>query len=389
MHQKTLSTFGATLIVAGTSIGAGMLGLPVLLAQGGFFPALIVLGSSFLFMLATGLLYAELCLWLGGQVHMLSMAKRTLGRWGWHLAFFLYLFLFYSLLVAYFVGGGNLLNDLLPISPSSSILLFAALFITIVAFAHRVVDPLNRLCMVGLFVAYFSFVFIGIRLIDPKLLTRVDFFGAWVGLPIAFTSFGYQGTIPTLASWLGYDARRLRSSIIWGTSITFTIYALWVALILGIVPFTGPHGLFETMQAGRDATHPLQYFSQNPLCSIMGRIFAFFAIATSFLGVGIGLVDFWADGLKIKNRTLRVHIALLALAFLVPLIFAICYPGIFLKALGVAGGFGSALLLGALPVAMIYFSKKERKMWYEKSGFLFVLFSFFLFEIILETLQLM
>jgi tyrosine-specific transport protein len=388
MHQKTLSTFGATLIVAGTSIGAGMLGLPVLLAQGGFFPALIVLGSSFLFMLATGLLYAELCLWLQGEVHILTMAKRTLGAWGWPAAFFLYLFLFYSLLVAYFVGGGNLLNDLLKISPSLSILLFAAIFITIIAFRHRVVDPLNRLCMAGLFIAYFSFVFIGIRLIDPKLSSRVDFFGAWAGLPIAFTSFGYQGTLPTLASWLGYDAKRLRLSIILGTSITFTVYAVWVGLILGIVPFNGPHGLFETMQAGRDATFPLQYFSQNPLCSIMGKIFAFFAIATSFLGVGIGLVDFWADGLKIKDRTLRAHTELLTLAFLVPLIFAMIYPGIFLKALGVAGGFGSALLLGALPIAMIYFSKKEKKMWYEKKSFLFLLFAFFLFEIILETFQL-
>ncbi|MES2272690.1 MAG: aromatic amino acid transport family protein, partial [Chlamydiota bacterium] len=53
--------FGGTLLVAGTSIGAGMLALPVVTASGGFLPALFVYFLCWLFMTCTGLLLLEIC----------------------------------------------------------------------------------------------------------------------------------------------------------------------------------------------------------------------------------------------------------------------------------------------------------------------------------------
>ncbi|MDB6080953.1 MAG: tyrP 4 [Chlamydiia bacterium] len=379
-----LSTLSGTLIVAGTSIGAGMLGLPVVTGTSGFFPSLVVLTICWAFMATTGLLFAELALLHKEDINILSMAQHTLGRTGKLFAWVVYLFLFYSLLVAYFVGGGNLTSDFFDGSQLSAIILFATLFIGVISLGKRVVDPLNKLCMVGLFVAYIGFVAIGAKNINTSFLLRQNWSATWTALPIAFTAFGYQGTIPTLASWMHYDRRALRTAIIGGTLITLFIYIVWQWLILGIVPVEGPHGILETVQEGRDAVHPLQFFTNSPTVWKIGRAFAFFAISTSFLGVGIALIDFWADGLGIKKRTVSKKLALLALTFAPPLFFALLYPHIFLAALSVAGGFGSALLLGLLPLLMAVQAKILKKKW-----LFLALIAFVVFEIGCELVQLL
>jgi len=364
-----LSTFGGTLLVAGTSIGAGMLGLPVLTGQAGFVPSLVVLFLCWAFMAATGLMFAELSLWLKEEVNIVTMAKKTLGNWGKLFAWGIYLFLFYSLSVAYLVGGSNLLGDVSSFSPEVTVLVFAAIFIFFIALGKKIVDPINKLCIAGLFIAYFAFLFTGMTSLNSDLLAHQKWSAIFPAFPIAFTSFGYQGTIPTLASWMHYDAKKIRLAILFGTSITLLVYIAWLWLILGIVPVEGPHGLLDTIKAGRDAVYPLHFFTQNSAVWMIARAFAFFAIITSFLGVGVGLVDFWADGLQMKKRDGVGKIALLMLAFLPPLFFALFSQHIFLKALGLAGGFGSALLLGLLPVLMVLGAKFHKRVPLFKDAF--------------------
>ena len=86
------------------------------------------------------------------------------------------------------------------------------------------------------------------------------------------------------------------------------------------------------------------------------RSFAFFAITTSFLGVTLGLLDFLADGLK-KTKRGWSHLQLACLTFGPPLIIAMIYPSLFLIALTFAGGIGCALLLGLLPVLMVWVAR--------------------------------
>ena len=55
---------GGTLLIAGTSIGVGMLALPVATASGGFIPSIVVYLICWLFMLSSGLLILEACIWM-------------------------------------------------------------------------------------------------------------------------------------------------------------------------------------------------------------------------------------------------------------------------------------------------------------------------------------
>jgi len=96
----------------------------------------------------------------------------------------------------------------------------------------------------------------------------------------------------------------------------------------------------------------------NPMVSQSVSIFADLALATSFLGVSLGLFDFLSDTLKRGNQaTGRIQTALVT--FIPPLCFALFYPQGFIMALGYAA-IALVILAIFLPVAMVKAQRKQR-----------------------------
>ncbi len=355
MAERQGTVFRGTMLVAGTTIGGGMLALPVATAEVGFFPSLLVYFCCWAFMACTGLLLLEVCLWLKEDSNIVSMAGHTLGKAGSYFAWTWYLFLFYCLTLAYVVGGANFIKDVAggALSDRSSAFLFVVLFGSLVYAGAKVVGHLNVVLMTGLALAYFGFVVLGVSHINVEMLYRTDWKAMWSALPIAFVAFAYQGLVPTLARYMHYDLAKTRRAILLGSFIPLATYIVWQGLILGIVPLEGPGGLAEARAAGQSAVPPLKHFIDAPYVYHLGQFFAFFALTTSFLGVTLGLLDFLADGLKVEKTALgRAFLCLIV--FVPPLILAELYPSIFLQALTLAGGYGVALLLGLLPICMVW-----------------------------------
>ena len=91
MFFRSLS---GTLLIAGTTIGAGMLGIPLVTAGAGFIPAVVMTCAVFLLMLATGYLLLEATLQMHEGANFLSIAKRFLGVPGKWVTGISYLFLY-------------------------------------------------------------------------------------------------------------------------------------------------------------------------------------------------------------------------------------------------------------------------------------------------------
>lgn len=361
-REKGGSLLGGTLLVAGTAIGGGMLALPVLTAMGGFFPAVLIYFLCWVFMASTGILLTEIYLWKQEEVNLVSMASYTLGNGGKIAAWIMYIFLFYSLTVAYVAGGGLVAGDFLQYfvswsSPSFGPILFVAIFGLFVYRGAKAVDRMNSVLMAGLIISFIVFVVIGIPHIDFSQLTRKNFSSAFLATPVVFTSFGFQGIVPTLTTYLRRDGKRVRLAIIIGSAIPLICYIIWEALILGIIPL----GDLEMAKGvGQSAVYPLKKILNFPWLFRVGEFFAFFAIVTSFLGVTLGLLDFLADGLKIQKTPLG-RMLLCLMIYLPALAIALSNPTIFLKALQYAGGFGCALLLGLMPILMAWSGRYRHK----------------------------
>lgn len=347
--------FGGTLLVAGTSIGVGMLALPVATAEGGFIPSLFLYLVCWFFMLCTGLLILEVSIWMPKDANLITMSRKLLGKSGQAFCWAMYLFLFSCLMVAHIAGGGNAVAQLCngSIPHWLSTLIYVVLFSPVVYLGTRWVDRLNLILMLGIAATYLMFVFIAIPHIQRTLLTHINWSKAWWALPVVFTAFGYQGLIPTLVTYMNRNIPKIRLAIIIGTSIPLLMYIVWELIILGIAPIEGAYGLRETRIQGQNAVYPLQYLIQKSWLITSGQIFALIAMTTSYVGISIAFVDFLADGLKVQKKGLK-KLGLCALVFITPTLITLFNPNIFIDALTYAGGFGVALLLGAMPIAMAW-----------------------------------
>lgn len=350
------SLLGGMLLVAGCCIGAGMLGLPVLSAQAGFQPSMLMFFACWAFMLCTGLLLLEVNLWYGGGISLITMAKRTLGLQGQIATWLVFLFLFYSLMVAYIAASGSLITDFLQDltgyqgHPGVGGLFFCLFFGILLYLGTGAMDWFNRLLMLGLVLSYVMLVGVGASHVQPELLQHRDWFAVTAVIPVLIVSFGFHNLVPSLTTYFHGDVKSLKWALILGSAIPLIIYVLWEWLILGIVPL---QEFQVALDQGEIATEALKNAVGTSWVVDVAQLFAFFAIVTSFLSVALSFVDFLADGLKIKKTPKgKMILALLVLA--PPYLCASLYPSIFLSALSIAGGFGAVILFGILPVLMVW-----------------------------------
>lgn len=350
------SLLGGTLLVAGCCIGAGMLGLPVLSGQAGFSPSIIMFLVCWLFMVCTGLLLLEVNLFYGEEVSIITMASRTLGRPGKIVSWFVFLFLFYSLMVAYVAASGSLITDFIGEATGyywhSHLggLLFTLLFGILLYLGTGAVDWFNRLLMLGLIISYVSLIAVGASHVKPELLTHHDWSAATLVIPAVIVSFGFHNLIPSLTTYFHGNVKSLKWSIILGSSIPLVIYLIWEWIILGIVPL---NDFKIALDQGEIATEALKNAVGVSWVVKVAEAFAFFAIVTSFLSVALSFLDFLADGLGIQ-KTPRGKVLLSFLVLAPPFLCALLYPTIFLMALNTAGGFGAVTLFGILPALMVW-----------------------------------
>lgn len=363
-QARSPSAWSGILLVAGTCIGAGMLALPVVTADAGFGPAMFVNTFCWLLMMATGLLFLEATLWMEDGANVLSMAKRFLGRTGWVIGGAFFVFLYYCLMISYLSGGAPLFEIVLKnaagikLSDGVSFTFFVAIFGLIVLLGTLVVDRINWILMIGLIGSYILMLFVGSGEVQTALLTRQKWFIGFMAAPTFFSAFGYHNIIPSITTYLQRNVQRLRLAIIVGTTIPFIVYSLWQWLIIGTVPLDV---LELSHEEGVPISQTLEIVTGHRWIHLLVTYFGFFALVTSLLGVALSMVDFLGDGLKMK-RTGLARVFLCMLVFIPPALFAAYNPGVFLEAIGIAGGYGEAVLNGLLPVAMVWVGRYSFKL---------------------------
>lgn len=385
--------FGGTLLIAGTTIGVGMLALPVATGEGGFLPAVLIYLLCWLFMLCTGLLLLEVCTWMPKDSNLITMAHRLLGPVGKNICWVVYLFLFVTVMIAHVVGGGSVLNEISDgrVPAWLTMIIYVVIFSPVVYLGTKWVDRLNITLMLGVAISYFLFIGVSHKHVDTHLLTRVDWSKAWLALPILFTAFTFQVIIPTLMTYMERNVKKVRLAILLGTSIPLVVYLIWEFLILGIVPADGPNGLTEAAKKGWNAVMPLKEILGSSIVVGIGKSFAFFTMTTSYIALSLAYLDFLADGLKVQKKGAKKVLLCLAV-FIPPTLVALTYPHIFITALSYAGGFSCAILFGLFPPIMVWVGRYIKK--YEHNpqivggkAFLVALVFFILVELGIEIFQ--
>ncbi len=393
--EHTGTTIGGALLIAGTCMGAGMLALPIATGASGFFPAMFVNLVCWLFMLSTGLLFLEATLWMPDGANVISMSERFLGRAGKWLGGGFFLFLYYCLMVAYIAGGAPTVVESVrqltgyQMGIGLGFVVFPLVLASILLVGAWFVDRINWILMSGLIISYFLLIGIGAQDVDPAFLLKKNWKLSLFAMPILFSAYGYHNIIPSISTYLRRSRSHLRLAIILGTTLPFVVFSIWQWLIIGSVPL---ENLEDAASQGVHASRLLSQVTGIPWVGHIVLFFGFFALTTSILGVSLSMIDFLGDGFKMGRKGFQ-RLALTLLVFVPPSILAFNYPGIFIEALGVAGGFGEAFLNGLLPIALVwvgrYHMKLEgRPLLFGGRSLLALLFVFTLFIMALEAIHL-
>jgi len=395
MKSNLYRVISGTFLIAGTMIGAGMLGIPLVTGASGFVPGIVASLIVWFFMYCTGLLFLEVTLWMPCGSNVLSIAGRFFGKWGRLFSGAMFIFLYYCLIVAYFAAGSPLLGEAfnafgVMVQGWQVFVLFAVIFGAVVAIGPKSIDRVNIIMSIAMVAAWFMLIGSGSSEVQMVRLKVTKWPAMVMAMPVLFSAFGFHNVIPSLCTYLKRDKRSLRLAIFWGSFLPLIVYIVWQWLIMGVIP---QEEIIKTLVEGTPVTTAFSLVTGQENFARIGRFFAFFAIVTSTLGVAFSMVDFLGDGFKVKKRKGVRRFLLTLLTFIPPCILAMMNPGIFTTALGVAGGFGEAFLNGLLPIGLLWVGKYSCKLkadlqWLENKGVLSFLVLYSFFVIILEIIHL-
>jgi tyrosine-specific transport protein len=373
LNHQPGSVLGSTALIAGTTVGAGILALPAVTLPSGIVPSTSGLITVWLYALVSGLLVAEVTLNTmrtegRASIGFLGVVEKTLGKLGAQIAGGAYLFMHYALLVAYITEGGEILGyaaakiwsvQILPTWVGTTT--FTLLFGGIMYFGReKFIEKLNSAFVGIVIVSFLGLLFLAGRHIQSAQLLFQDWSALGSAISVMSVALFFQNVVPLVVAQLEGDARKIRQSIFIGSVIPLIMFLAWNAVILGSVSPDMLHGTSD----GKTVFDPLQILRAGGAGEWLGVlvcVFSEFAIATSFIGFVYGLLDLFKDIFLIAQGKFSSRLPLYSLVLFPPMTLGTLNPSIFFTALDYTGTFSISVLGGIIPALMSWKQRQEQK----------------------------
>lgn len=332
----------AVFALVGTTIGAGIFGLPYAFSKSGFFVGFLELVILTGVVLLIQLIIGEVALKTKGKKRLISYAEEYLGiRWKNAVTISVLLSGIGTLLV-YVILGGRFLSVFIDINPFWSSIIFFALWFFMVLFKPRSFGKAEF--FIG------SFVIFIIALIALSNFNYVNFDNfkfkeldvANILLPYGIILFAITGysVIPEMEDILEKEKRKLRSAVIWGTLIPVIIYLIFIFTVVGI----------SGSLTSQDAISGLARALNSKTILWVGSLLGFLAIIEAALSHGVYIKEtIWYD-LKANKWVAWV------LTGLAPLVLFLLGARNFVTIIGLVG----ALFFGFHAVVILLIHKKSK-----------------------------
>lgn len=344
---KRPSILGGSMIIAGTAVGAGMFSIPMVTSGVWFSGSVVLLIYTFICMLLSGLMILEANMNYPAGASFHTMVKDLLGS-SWNTINSLSItFVLYILTYAYISAGSSIITENVSkyaqVPQAISGLVFALVIAFFVWLSTRAVDRLSTILIGGMVITFVMSIGGMVTTASPMVLfdqydnNNSEYLPyALAALPYLLTSFGYHGNVPGLVKYYNKDSRSVMLSLVYGAGITVTIYILWQYAIQGNIPRSS---FIEIRENGNNIgalLNQMNISAQSSFISQFLTLFSYMALASSFLGVSLGLFDFIADFFKF-NDSHQGRFKSVIITFLPPTILGLVFPNGFIYAIGFAG----------------------------------------------------
>ena len=323
MQQR--GVFTATVTLVGMTVGAGILGIPYVVQKAGFLTGIFSLVLVAFLLLMNHLYLGEVVLRTKGYHQLPGLAEKYLGFHGKLLMSLAFILEGYGALAAYFVGFGKVFTVIFGGNPLFYSILLFLVFSALLYFGLKVMSQSENVLVTLLLLSVLALFLLGFSSFSFERLT--EFSLGKILLPYGVLLFAFLGSpaIPELAKEVKYK-KDLRKAIVYGVLLVAVIYVLFTFIMVGL--FGSRVEELATMSLGN-----LSFFAL-----VLGNLFAFLTMGTSFLALGFTLKDMFILDFSLK------HLLAWFLA-LVPAFFLGISGLSFIQILQITGVFAGGLTL--------------------------------------------
>ncbi|HSR89240.1 MAG TPA: aromatic amino acid transport family protein [Candidatus Udaeobacter sp.] len=321
VYKPAASVADAVFMITGMTIGAGVLGVPYVVAQVGLKIGIAYIIGLGLIMLFLNLVIGEIAVRTNESLQIGGLAGKYLGKPVKYFMGVVIVLGAYSSLLAYIIGEGQSLSSLFGGSAVVWSVIFWGLGSVVVWRGLQTIKSVEKVLsiIVITIICGLSFYFLK----DFKLANWAYSDLSKIFLPYGVILFALNGTPAVIEAHalLPRSQRHFRKALIIGSLIPMVVYVLFALAVVGV---TG-------LQTSEIATIGLgAKFGQGVL--VLGNIFAILAMAGGFVGSGIALKQSFVWDSKL-NKILAEF-----LVISVPILLFVAGLRQFISVLSIAGG---------------------------------------------------
>jgi tyrosine-specific transport protein len=353
------SYYAAIAIMVGLIVGAGILGIPYIIAKTGFFIGLAIIVAIGLVFLVLNLYMGEIVLRTKGRHQLTGYMEKYLGKFGKLGMMFSMMFGIYGALTAYLIGEGETLRTIFAPIIDLPAAVYIILFLTFCGFFMlRGLKQAGKMELLTISIMLFVIFLISILSLPFFEISNVfEFHPEHFLLPLGVIIFSFisSASVPEVAMLLEKDKKKIKKALIIGSVIPIFIYIVFSLSIIGAIGIE-QFDMLEPNQ--RIATVALSFYT-TPLLGLFANLFAVAAMATSFVALGIALMQMYQFDYKLSKKMS------FGLVLVLPLVLALSNISSFITVLGITG-----IIAGALDGILIVLAHwKVKKMGSRKPEF--------------------
>ncbi len=343
VYKRPVSVGDAIFMITGMSIGAGILGIPYVVAQVGLKIGIVYILVLGLVMLCLNLMLGDIAVRTSEPLQIPGLVGRYLGKGPKYIINILVVFGSYSTLLAYISGEGQALSALFGGSPVVWSLVFWTVGSAIVWRGLQTIKSVEKVLSLIVMSIVIGVSFYILRDFDMTAWAYTDV--SKIFLPYGVILFALNATpaIIEAHALLPKDQKSFKRALIIGSLIPMTIYIIFAIAVVGA---TG-------LQTTEVATIGLgEKFGKGIL--VLSNIFAVLAMSAGFIGSGIALKQNFVWDNKIPKMIAEF------LVISVPIFLFLMGLRQFIVILSVAGG----LVIGVEAVFLVLTCWQARRKGY-------------------------
>ena len=327
--------FGAISTLIGLTIGAGILGIPFVIAKAGFLTGIVNIIILGILILILNLYMGEVSLRTKGIHQLTGYAKIYLNSIGNFLMTSSFIIFTHGALIAYIIKTGEFLSALLsPILGGTPIIysiLFTTIAFIIVYEGIKIVERSELYMVLSIIIIITLIAIFTIPYIETNNLTGFSAKNLFIPYGVVFFAFLATPAIPEMNEELKNNKKYLKKAIIIGSIIPIFVYLLFAMIVVGISGVNTTDGAILGLAS-----------ILGSKILVLGTMLGILTMTTSFIAIAFALTEMYRFDYKLKNQTPSMFVCFIPLTIAL-IIMNSNIKNAFFKILDITGSIGGSL----------------------------------------------